>query len=207
MTRTPLRAHSIFVFVQDGFRPRDIPYKTIRTLDSHIRNAMLPGMDVQSRIVSEQLDGDQVLTFFYTDLYSTIVRMVEDPKYYGHLYHTFERQETPDGERFFQRANSGLIFECFFMLDQNACPVLIIIFIDTSYVGLHKGHCPIYGDVMLYNAEKCIILVILHYTYYIELLFLFNSLHTQFARARAIQAFSMGPCWLDPQVQRRSGSR
>jgi len=52
-------------------------------------------------------------------------------------------QKDGSGKRLFQKANSGLVFECFQLLDPTASPILIIIASDASHQG-HISRHPLY---------------------------------------------------------------
>ena len=81
-------------------------------------------------------DGTNCLKFYYIDLIDSICRVIQDPRYAGKLHHAFEMHTDGRGNRTFQKANSGLVFECFQLLDPTVSPVLVIIASDAS----HKGH-------------------------------------------------------------------
>ena len=89
------------------------------------------------------LDGTNSLKFYYVDLVESVHRVIQDPKYADKLYHAFEMQMDSDGNRKFQKANSGLVFECFQLLDPAVSPILIIISSDASHQG-HVSRHPLY---------------------------------------------------------------
>jgi hypothetical protein len=90
-----------------------------------------------------ELDGSNSLKFYYIDLFDSVCRVIQDPKYADQLYHAFEMQTDGSGKRLFQKANSGLVFECFQLLDPTASPILIIIASDASHQG-HISRHPLY---------------------------------------------------------------
>jgi hypothetical protein len=57
----------------------------------------------------------------------------------------FEMQKDCNGNRLFQKANSGLVFECFQLLDPSVSPILIIIASDASHQG-HISKHPLYCE-------------------------------------------------------------
>ena len=68
----------------------------------------------------------------------SICRVIQDPSYADKLYHTFEMQTDGSGNRMFQKANSGLVFECFQLLDPTVSPVLVIIASDASHKAISQ---------------------------------------------------------------------
>ena len=96
-----------------------------------------------NEILSAELDGSNSLKFYYVDLVSSVYRVIQDPKYADKLYHAFEMQVDCDGNRKFQKVNSGLVFECFHLLDPTVSPILIIISSDASHQG-HVSRHPLY---------------------------------------------------------------
>ena len=83
-----------------------------------------------------ELDGDNKLKFYYIDLYKAVIRSIQDPSLSGKLYHTFEMETDNDGNRVFEKANSGLVFESFYYMDVEAAPYIVIVASD----GSHQGH-------------------------------------------------------------------
>ena len=81
------------------------------------------------------MDGQNKLKFYWTDLIESACRQIEDPAFAGKLYDQFEQQDNGLGNRVFEKANSGLVFESFQMLDMESAPVLIIVASDASHRG------------------------------------------------------------------------
>ena len=77
------------------------------------------------------------------DLISSVHRVAQDPSYADKLYHAFEMQMDSDGHRMFQKANSGLIFESFYLLDPTVSPLLVVVASDSSNMGNVSTH-PMY---------------------------------------------------------------
>ena len=75
-----------------------------------------------------------------------IERSIEDPSYLDKLYHAFELSLNEKGERVFDRANSGLVFESFQLLDLASSPVLVIVASDASHQG-NTTHHPLYCEL------------------------------------------------------------
>ena len=88
------------------------------------------------RILAE-LDGTNKLNFYFIDLIDAVIRSIQDPTLADKLYHKFEFMTDEDGQRFgvFDKANSGLVFESFQLLDPESAPVLVIVAIDASHHG------------------------------------------------------------------------
>lgn len=85
------------------------------------------------------------MKFFYIDLVQAVQRTVEDPLYNGKLYHSFERETDGNGDRVFNKINSGLAFESFQKLDPSSAPVLIVIASDSSHHAKTARH-PMYCE-------------------------------------------------------------
>jgi len=108
------------------------------------------------------LDGTHSLKFYWIDLKAAAERSIQDPSVTDKLYHTFEKSLDAQGNRVFDRANSGLVFQTFQLLDPTCSPVLIIISSDASFRGdctLHPLYCKcakskikcfiVYSDVLV----------------------------------------------------------
>ena len=89
------------------------------------------------------MDGTNKLKFYYVDLIDAVVRSIEDPTLADKLYHTFEESTNENGDRVFDKANSGIVFETFYLLDKSSAPVLVIVASDASHQGNSKQH-PLY---------------------------------------------------------------
>ena len=79
------------------------------------------------------MDGSNKLKFYFIDLIDAVVRSIEDPTLADKLYHTFEESKNENGDRVFDKANSGMVFETFYLLDTSSAPVLIIVASDASH--------------------------------------------------------------------------
>jgi len=98
----------------------------------------------RSNILRAALDGTNCLKFYYyIDIMDSICRVIQDPKYADKFYHTFQMQADGNGNRKFQKANSGLVFECFQLLDPTVSPILVVIASDASHQG-HVSRHPLY---------------------------------------------------------------
>ena len=65
----------------------------------------------------------------------------------GKLYHQFEQQDDGFGNRLFEKANSGLVFESFQMVDMECAPALIIIASDAAHRG-NVVYSPMYCKLL-----------------------------------------------------------
>jgi hypothetical protein len=97
--------------LQRSFDPSSIPFKTLRGLDKHIRNAMLPGADIRTLDLKKPLDGDQQLKFYFVSLKAEFRRVIANPAFRGKMYTQFEPEFTKERplKRIFRRANSGTV--------------------------------------------------------------------------------------------------
>ena len=96
----------------------------------------LLGLTRMDGISAPELDGTNCLQFYYIDLFESVCRVIQDPTYADKLYHAFEMQTDSRGNRMFRKANSGLFFESFQLLDPIVSPILVIVARDSS----HQGH-------------------------------------------------------------------
>ena len=90
-----------------------------------------------------ELDGTNSLKFYFVDLIGSVCRVIQDPSYAEKLYHAFEMQMDGNGARMFQKANSGLVFEGFQLLDPTVSPIMVIVASDPSHQGNVSRH-PLY---------------------------------------------------------------
>jgi hypothetical protein len=82
---------------------------------------------------------DQINSSFITLIYysamQAMIYSAEDPTLQGKLYHTFEMEVNQEGNRVFEKANSGLVFESFYLLDEQSAPLIGIVASDASHQG------------------------------------------------------------------------
>jgi hypothetical protein len=78
---------------QPNFDPQNIPFRTFKTLDEHVRKAMLPGSKIKTVNLHEELDGSQPIEFVYVSILDEIKRMLGNPAYSGKMYtkHEYEK--------------------------------------------------------------------------------------------------------------------
>ena len=76
----------VILSLQRSFDPSSIPFKTLRGLDKHIRNAMLPGADIRTLDLKKPLDGDQQLKFYSVSLKAEFRRFIANPAFRGKMY-------------------------------------------------------------------------------------------------------------------------
>ena len=76
---------------------------------------------------------------------------IKDSAFTGKLYHQFEQQDDGFGNRVFEKADSGLVFESFQMLDMECAPALIIIASNAAHHGnvvFRSMYCKLLFDVL-----------------------------------------------------------
>jgi hypothetical protein len=115
--------------------------------------------DAASRCPSE-LDGKQVLDFYWTDPIDAMKRPVAKLKYNGKLYTTFKPGTSifhPD-DRAFELANSGMVFQAACLVDTESSPLLALFYADASFSGQSMSHHPIYSTYFF--AIMCIMVII-----------------------------------------------
>ena len=93
-----------------------------------------------------EADGNQELKFYMIDPFQSMLRQLADPSFAGKQYTRFKAQYSSEhpGMRAFDRANSGLIFQAFQMMDPSSSPVVGVYFSDAAFSGKHMSHHPIY---------------------------------------------------------------
>ena len=113
-----------------------------------------------------ELDGDQVLTFYWIDPIDAADRMVARPEFADHFYFHYERQESEQRptKRAFGRANSGMVFQEAQLLDPFSVPMLHLFYGDKSFSGAHRGHYPIYGEDDENKKQICIFYIYMQKT-------------------------------------------
>ena len=89
------------------------------------------------------MDETNKLKFYFIDIIEAGKRMIEDISLKDKLYHRFEKIEDAEGNRVFQKGNSGMVFESFQLMDHESSPVLFIVASDSSHQGNVKMH-PLY---------------------------------------------------------------
>ena len=153
------------------FKPADIKHSSLRTMAKHVRRAMLPGNHEvfqrsfaegnlsppthnPSPLISEaasccpaELDGNQVLDFYWTDPIDAMKRYVAKLQYKDKLYTTFQTGTSIFDlhERAFDNANSGMVFQGAYLVDTGSSPLLALFYADASFSGQSMSHHPIYS--------------------------------------------------------------
>jgi hypothetical protein len=81
------------------------------------------------------LDGNQVLDFYWTDPIDTMKRSVAKLQYMDKLYTTFRPGTSAlvPNERVFDMANSGMIFQTFYLLDMGCSQLVALFYADASF--------------------------------------------------------------------------
>ena len=93
------------------------------------------------------LDGNQILDFYWTDAIDAMKRSVAKLQYNGKLYTTFKpgTSAMEPNARVFDKANSGLIFQTFYLLDTGTSQLVALFYADASFSGASMTHHPIYS--------------------------------------------------------------
>jgi len=99
-----------------------------------------------------ELDGKQVLDFYWTDPIDAIKRFVAKRQYKNKLYTTFQPGTSifhpTDGA--FDKANSGMVFQGSYLVDSGSSPLLALFYADASFSGQSMSHHPIYSTFVLF---------------------------------------------------------
>ena len=105
--------------------------------------------DATSRCPSA-LDGKQVLDFYWTDPIDAMTRSVAKLQYNGKLYTTFMPGTSifHPGDRAFDLANSGMVFQAAYLVDTGSSPLLALFYADASFSGQSMTHHPIYSKYL-----------------------------------------------------------
>ena len=89
------------------------------------------------------MDGSNKLKFYFIDIIEAGKRMIANASLKDKLYHTFQKVVDAEGNRIFDKGNSGMVFESFQLMDPESSPVLFIVASDSSHRGNVKMH-PLY---------------------------------------------------------------
>jgi hypothetical protein len=114
---------------------------------------------MQHHSAPAELDGKQVLDFYWTDPIDAIKRFVAKRQYKDKLYTTFQPGTTlfHPNDRAFDKANSGMVFQASYLVDSGSSPLLALFYADASFSGQSMSHHPIYSMF----ASLVIIMVII----------------------------------------------
>jgi len=114
---------------------------------------------MQHHSAPAELDGKQVLDFYWTDPIDAIKRFVAKRQYKDKLYTTFQPGTTifHPNDRAFDKANSGMVFQGSYLVDSGSSPLLALFYADASFSGQSMSHHPIYSMF----ASLVIIMVII----------------------------------------------
>jgi len=102
---------------------------------------------MQHHSAPAELDGKQVLDFYWTDPIDAIKRFVAKRQYKDKLYTTFQPGTTlfHPNDRAFDKANSGMVFQASYLVDSGSSPLLALFYADASFSGQSMSHHPIYS--------------------------------------------------------------
>ena len=106
---------------------------------------------MQHHSAPAELDGKQVLDFYWTDPIDAIKRFVAKRQYKDKLYTTFQPGTTifHPNDRAFDKANSGMVFQGSYLVDSGSSPLLALFYADASFSGQSMSHHPIYSMFVL----------------------------------------------------------
>ncbi len=99
-----------------------------------------------------ELDGKQVLDFYWTDPIDAMKRCVAKRQYKDKLYTTFQPGTSifHPNDRAFDKANSGMVFQGSYPVDSGSSPLLALFYADASFSGQSMSHHPIYSTFLLF---------------------------------------------------------
>jgi len=99
-----------------------------------------------------ELDGKQVLDFYWTDPIDAMKRYVAKRQYKDKLYTTFQPGTSifHPNDRAFDKANSGMVFQGSYLVDSGSSPLLALFYADASFSGQSMSHHPIYSTFVLF---------------------------------------------------------
>ncbi len=100
------------------------------------------------------LDGNQVLDFYWTDPIDAMKRSVAKLHYKDKLYTTFRPGTSAlvPNELVFDTANSGMIFQTFYLLDIGCSQLVALFYADASFSGASMTHHAIYRKHFFINT-------------------------------------------------------
>ena len=117
---------------------------------------------MQHHAAPAELDGKQVLDFYWTDPIDAIKRFVAKRQYKDKLYTTFQPGTTifHPNDRDFAKANSGMVFQGSYLVDSGSSPLLALFYADASFSGQSMSHHPIYSTFILFVFISIIQIII-----------------------------------------------
>ena len=97
-----------------------------------------------------ELDGKQVLDFYWTDPIEAMKRSVAKLQYKDKLYTTYRPGTSilQPHDRVFDKANSGMIFQGSYLVDTGSSPLIALFYADASFSGQSMTHHPIYSTYL-----------------------------------------------------------
>jgi hypothetical protein len=88
-------------------------------------------------------DGSNQPKFYYFDQLQAMIRSAdsaEDPTLQGKLYNAFGMHVDQEGNRIFEKANSGLLIKSFYLLDDQSAILIGIVASDAKSDASHQGN-------------------------------------------------------------------
>ena len=157
--------HFLGVVTNSMFRPQDIPYRSLETVEHKILKACFPD-GYQTIDLTRTRDGDQKLILHFVPFKELARRLLCRRLANGKQYHGFEVQLSTvhPGRRVFGRSNSGAWYETSQALAdhmmrekgvQGKCRVAgLLMCSDNSFGGKNMGWHGVYGKCMFNNMSK-----------------------------------------------------
>jgi hypothetical protein len=116
-----------------------------------------------------ELDGKQVLDFYWTDPIDAIKRYIAKRQYKDKLYTTFQPGTSifHPNDRAFDKANSEMVFQgSSYLVDSGSSPLRALFYADASFSGQSMSHHPIYSTfvlfVVIYIMQIMVIASLIH---------------------------------------------
>jgi hypothetical protein len=103
-----------------------------------------------------ELDGKQVLDFYWTDPIDAIKRFVAKRQNKNKLYTTFQPGTVlfHPNDRAFDKVNSGMVFQGSYLVDSGSSPLLALFYADASFSGQSMSHHLIYSTFVLFVIKS-----------------------------------------------------
>ena len=124
------------------------------------------------------MDGNQILDFYWTDAIDAMKRSVAKLQYNGKLYTTFKpgTSAMEPNARVFDKANSGLIFQTFYLLDTGTSQLVALFYADASFSGASMSHHPIYSKYLFIFIDFIVFIDVIY------VIVIFSSVFVEFVR-------------------------
>ena len=166
-----------------------------RCLFNHIPVTFSCLHDIHTCVCHSARDGVQALWFYWIDSVLAIKRYITKKQYAGKFYTAYETEFSKGGprKRVFLSANSGLVVQAAQLIAKDSFPVLALFYADASFALQNMTHHPMYSKSWFPIIHIIRIILII-------LLMFLCSMSSQFARRRALESWSLDPCWMDSDI-------